>query len=63
MSLLITWIQFVLTELGVFLSTPPILLCDNIGPMYLIANPLFHAIIKHVAINYHFVIRDIKLLQ
>jgi hypothetical protein len=51
----LTWIQSLLSELGVFLSMPPILLCDNIGATYLTANPLFHARTKHIAIDYHFV--------
>jgi hypothetical protein len=52
----LTWIQSLLSELEVFLSTPLILLCDNIGVKYLMANPLFHARTKHIAIDYHFIL-------
>ena len=52
----LTWIQSLLSELEVFLSMPPILLCDNIGEKYLTANPLFHARTKHIAIDYHFIL-------
>ncbi|GJY88905.1 gag/pol polyprotein [Tanacetum coccineum] len=51
----LTWLQALLHELGISLSSTPILWCDNLGATYLSANPIFRARTKHVEINYHFV--------
>jgi hypothetical protein len=49
------WVQALLKELGVILRQRPCLWCDNLGATYLSANPIFHAITKHIEIDYHFV--------
>ena len=55
------WIQSVLKELGVFLSRPPVLWCDNVGATYLSANPVFHARTKHIEVDFHFVRERVAL--
>ncbi|KAJ8753682.1 hypothetical protein K2173_026358 [Erythroxylum novogranatense] len=52
------WIRSLLQELGVSVSSPPILWCDNLGATYLAANPMFHAQTKHIELDVHFV-RDL----
>ncbi|CAH9094778.1 unnamed protein product [Cuscuta epithymum] len=54
----ILWVQNLLQELGVQLSQPPQLLCDNQGATYVCVNPVFHSRMKHVALDFFFV-RDL----
>ena len=49
------WLELLLAELGVKLSQPPCLWCDNLGATYLYANPVFRAKAKHIEIDFHFV--------
>ena len=59
----VIWIQVLLRELGISLSRPPSLWCDNIGATYLTANPVFHRRMKHVDVDYHFVRERVALKQ
>jgi hypothetical protein len=61
----IMWIQILLQELKIPCPLMVKLWCDNIGAKCLSANPVFHARIKHIKIDYHFVRERVsrKLLE
>jgi len=44
-----------LADIGIMLSTPTHVMCDNISATYLTANPSHHDHSKHIAVDYHFV--------
>ncbi|KAJ9541946.1 hypothetical protein OSB04_028452 [Centaurea solstitialis] len=45
--------------LGLSATKPPTLFCDNAGATYLCANPVYHSHMKHVALDYHFVLEKV----
>jgi hypothetical protein len=51
----VIWIESLLKELGVKKRHVSCLWCDNMGAIYLSANPIFHARTKHIEIDFHFV--------
>lgn len=51
----LTWLTFLLRDIGISLSQPPQLFCDNMSALYMSVNPMFHAWSKHIELDYHFV--------
>ena len=49
------WLCYLLRELGVSVSTPPLILCDNILALHIAHNPVFHGHTRHIEIVYHFI--------
>ncbi|XP_019190817.1 PREDICTED: uncharacterized protein LOC109185294 [Ipomoea nil] len=47
----VTWIVSLLAEIGLPVSSPPTLWCDNLRATYMCANPVFHARTKHVEVD------------
>ena len=44
-----------LSELLVLVQLSPTLFSDNLGATYLSTNPVFHSLMKHLVIDFHFV--------
>ena len=51
----LTWITFLLHDLGIPIHQRPTLLCDNLNVVYMTKNPAFHARTKHIELDFHFV--------
>lgn len=51
----LNWVLCLLMELNINSTFPPTIYCDNIGSMYLCANPIFYSCMKHIAMDCHFV--------
>ena len=51
----IVWLRRLLEELGCPQTGPTTLRCDNESCIALARNPVFHARLKHIEIQYHFI--------
>jgi hypothetical protein len=51
----ICWVWSLLKDLGIYLTDPPILWCDNVSTLAIASNPVFHARTKHIEVDFHFV--------
>jgi hypothetical protein len=49
------WLHTLIKDLGIFLSDPPILWCDNVSALAIASNPVFHARTKHIEVDFHFI--------
>ena len=49
------WVQQLLQFLGIKLSQPPVLFCDNLSAIALSFNPIQHQRTKHIEVDVHFV--------
>ena len=51
----VCWLLTLLKDLGIYLSQPPILWCDNVSALAIASNPFFHARTKHIEVDFHFI--------
>lgn len=59
----VLWLQNLLHELHIQLTNILILLCDNIGATYLSTNPVFQSKMKYLALDFHFVRKQVQSKQ
>lgn len=57
----VTWISFLLSDLGVSQSQPTRLHCDNLSAVYLSTNPALHSRSKHFDTDYHYIREQVAL--
>ncbi|KAL5741828.1 hypothetical protein ACOSP7_028560 [Xanthoceras sorbifolium] len=53
----LTWLRYLLRDLGVLLLEPALLYCDNKDALHIAANPVFHERTRHIEMDCHY-IRD-----
>ncbi|KAL3523052.1 hypothetical protein ACH5RR_015886 [Cinchona calisaya] len=54
------WISSLLTDLGTCIPASLVIYCDNVGATHLCSNPIFHSQMKHVGIDYHFILYQVQ---
>ena len=59
----LTWITYLLRDIGFKLPTTPVLFSDNVSALHLTINHVFHTRTKHIEIDYHFVREKVALVQ
>ncbi|WJZ98115.1 hypothetical protein VitviT2T_016667 [Vitis vinifera] len=53
----LTWLRYLLKDLGVLHQEPALLYCDNKAALHIAANPIFHERTRHIEMDCHY-IRD-----
>ena len=53
----LTWLRYLLKDLGVLHPEPALLYCDNKDALHIAANPVFHERTRHIEMDCHY-IRD-----
>ncbi|RVW29596.1 Retrovirus-related Pol polyprotein from transposon RE1 [Vitis vinifera] len=53
----LTWLRYLLRDLGVLHREPALLYCDNKAALHIAANPVFHERTRHIEMDCHY-IRD-----
>jgi len=56
----ITWLSYLLSDIGISQSTPTTLFCDNQSALHIASNPMYHERTKHIEIDCHVICEKIS---
>ncbi|XP_020698068.1 uncharacterized protein LOC110110785 [Dendrobium catenatum] len=56
----VIWLRRLLTDFDATPNEPTTIFCDNVSALALAINPVFHARLKHIEIDYHFISHHIQ---
>ena len=51
----LTWLRYLLKDLGVLHPEPTLLYCDNKAALHIAANPVFHERTRHIEMDCHYI--------
>lgn len=54
------WINQLLQELHASITCSPLLLCDNVGAIFMTKNPVISTRSKHIALDFHFIREQVE---
>ncbi|KAK8918961.1 hypothetical protein KSP39_PZI021675 [Platanthera zijinensis] len=57
----LTWLEGLLTDPGVKLPSPALLLCDSQAAIHIAKNPVFHERTKHIEVDCHFIWEKVQM--
>ncbi|KAK8951098.1 hypothetical protein KSP39_PZI003625 [Platanthera zijinensis] len=57
----LTWLESLLTDLGIRLPSPTLLLCDSQTAIHIAKNPVFHERTKHIEVDCHFIRENVQV--
>nr|KAJ0191944.1 hypothetical protein LSAT_V11C800425760 [Lactuca sativa] len=54
------WLKQLVIDLQAPIHTPPLLLCDNVGAIFMSKNPVISTRSKHIALDFHFIREQVE---